>query len=245
VENARTRVCRAVPFDELFDQMEHRLRERRSRAASELRRLKTSDNDDRVYELGNVDQVYAKCRAILQSSEKIVVADLFPTPLEVLREPIREAAARIPTCLVQVYRPEDLPGVNVVLHREGETVLGRWPVQWIALMGDGTQSLLAAIEPEENLVHQAIWTASPVLSYALLTYAIAELELASLIGTIENGRTLDDVKKAVRTRPGITGSCDMHALMGDVPGYRALKERFAAVPTAEDESGPRKGKNDV
>jgi HTH-type transcriptional regulator, sugar sensing transcriptional regulator len=227
VDDARRRLCRAVPFEELFEQMERRFRERRDRAAGELRELRVAGGDDRIYQLKNADQVYAKCRSMLRSSRKLLLVDIFPEPLAVLSDAIREAARSGPErMLVQVYEPADLEGVDVIEHWKGPVVLERWPVHWVSLMSDGLESLVAAFEPDGKTVHQALWTASPVFSWAFLAYADCEFLLASLTSALDKAQSLDDVKHVIESWRGLSGSGDSES----VPGRKVLMERFSNRP---------------
>jgi sugar-specific transcriptional regulator TrmB len=221
VDDAKTRVCRAVPFEELFEQMDRRFQRRREAAVQKLGKLKGADDDDRIYQLRTASQVYAKCRRMLDAAEKIVLIDIFPRPLAALADAIEEAGRRCPRVLVQVYEPTSLENVNVIERHRGKHVQSRWPVHWIAMMCDGSQSLLAALEPDGKTVHQALWTASPVLSYPLIAYADAEFRVSHITPAIEKAKTIEEVRTILSSWKGL------YPVANETPGYRRLMERFA------------------
>jgi sugar-specific transcriptional regulator TrmB len=220
VDDARTRLCRAVPYEELFDQMERRLRENRITATESLRKLRPSSDDDRIYQLRTIDQVYGKCRSMLGSARKFLTIDIFPKPLSVLRDAIRSAASQCEKVMVQVYEPTSLDGVELFLHRKADHVLSRWPVHWISMTADGKQNLLAAIEPEGDSVLQALWTASPVLSWAFLSYSMSEFEMSKTAAAMQECRTIEEL------RLRLENWLDLPAL-DEIPGYRILLDRFS------------------
>jgi sugar-specific transcriptional regulator TrmB len=218
VDHAETRLCRAVPYEELFDKLEHSFQKRRHEAVDRLKGLPLSDDDGRIYQLKNVDQVYAKCRAMIRSAEEVLTLDVFPDPLALIKESVSEAASRGVKVLIQVYQPSKVEGAEVIQHRRGEHVLKRWPVHWIGLTCDGKTSLYATIEPDGASVHQALWTASTVISFALFSYAYSEFQLATVGAALDACRTVEEVKKK------FYDWYERHSL--DVPGYRSLIERY-------------------
>lgn len=220
VDDAETRLCRAVSYEELFDQMERSFQERRGAAARSLQMLRSSEDDDRIYQLKTIDQVYGKCRTMLGAARKILAIDIFPQPLSVLRGDILDAAKRCEKVIVETYERTRLDGVDLLLHRKSEKVLSRWPVQWVAMACDGSQALLAAIEPDGASVHQALWTASPVLSYALLSYSLSEFQMSDTAAAMEECETIEELRRRQESW------LDLPA-MDEVPGYRTLLERFS------------------
>lgn len=220
VDDAATRFCRAVPFEELFEQMDQRFQKRRRTAVQKLKKLKSTDDDDRIYQLKTVNQVFAKCRMMLAAAEKILMIDIFPQPLATLAEAIEESARRCSRVLVQAYGPTTLQGVNVIERYKGQHVQSRWPVHWIAMMCDGSQSLLAALEPDGTTVHQALWTASPVLSYALTAYADAEFRFSYITPLLEDAKTIEEVRTKLSSWEGL------YPVANDIPGYQQLIDRF-------------------
>ena len=221
VDDAKTRVLRAVPFEELFEQMDQRFQKRRRAAVQSLGKLRSSDGDDRIYQLKTMNQVVSKCRTMLAAAEQILLIDIFPQPLAILADAIEQAAGRCPKVMVQVYEPTTLRGVQLIERYGGTDVQGRWPVQWIAMMCDGSQSLLAAIEPDGTTVHQALWTASPVFSYVLTAYADAEFRFSHITPLIEKAKTSEEVRQELSSWEGF------YPVANDVPGYRQLLDRFS------------------
>lgn len=218
VDHAQTRLCRAVPYEELFDMLEQSFQTRRQEAMEKLNGLRLSEDDGRIYQLKNVDQVYAKCRAMIRSAKEVLTIDIFPDPLAKIGKSIREALVRGVKVLMQVYQPFHLEGAEVMLHPRGEHVLQRWPVHWIGLTSDGKTSLYATIEPDGASVHQALWTASPVISFALFSYAYSEFQLAAVASAFDECQTVEEVKEKYYDW------FERHSL--DVPGYRTLIEQY-------------------
>src|SRR6516162_713654 len=105
VDEGTSRLCRAVPAEELLAQLERSFQRRRQEAANALAALRAAPEDDRVYQLQSVAQVFERCRRMLEGCEEAAVLDVFPKPLEELREAVEAAAQRGVRVAVKAYAP--------------------------------------------------------------------------------------------------------------------------------------------
>jgi len=108
VDESEHKLSRAVPIEELMDQLEARFREKRRIAVEAVRELPSHEADNRIYHLASVDQVYERCRRMLQECQERVLLELFPEPCTQLRDPVEAVAARGITVAARVYDQESL-----------------------------------------------------------------------------------------------------------------------------------------
>ena len=226
VDEGESRVCRPVPPDELLARLGRSFAERRERAAGALARFREAPADDRVYQMRSREQVMERARQMLERAERIALLDVFPGPLEVLRPDLERAAARGIDVALKIYAPAEIAGAETILSARGAQVLGRWPGEWVNLVVDGAEHLLAFLAPDGDGVNQAVWSGSAYLSWVYQSAVSGELILARLEDRIERGAG------AARLREELSGLERFRGL--DAPGYLALQRRFGA------ESGPRK-----
>jgi sugar-specific transcriptional regulator TrmB len=218
VEEGANRLCRAVPADELLQRLERQFQENRQRAAQALATLKASPDDDRVYHLRTWEQVMERSRQMLASCEQVAVLDLFPDPLAQLRTDIAETAARGVRTLIKAYAPAQIEGADVVVNPHGHTVLKRWPGQWLNLVTDGRESLLAFLTRDGKGVHQALWSGSAYLSWVYHSAVSCETILAAAEQSLEKGATRAELREIIRSYHD--------AFRPSIPGYEALLHRF-------------------
>jgi sugar-specific transcriptional regulator TrmB len=222
VDEGANRLCRAVPAEELLAQLEQSFRRRRQEAADALASLQAPPEDDRVYQLQSVEQVFERCRRMLRECEQAAILDVFPKPLEELREAVQEAARRGVRVSVKAYEPVTVPGVDVVVHPQGRGTLRRWPGQWLNLVTDGREHLLAFLTADLRGLHQAVWSGSAYLSWVYHSAVAAELILAGLQRDLEAGATAAELRRAVAGY--------QYLFRADLPGARALLDRFGKRP---------------
>lgn len=194
VTEGETRMIRAVPVDELLDQITARFHRRREMASRHLATLRERIFDDRIYMLGTADQVWSRCRRMLERCREMAFLDLFPAGVSMLGEELAALAAAGKRVAVQVYEPAVIQGAEVVVHPRGAEILQAWPLQAVILMIDGTQSLLGLLDRDGRKVHFCAWTRSICLSYVLLGYANSEMILSRMTAALRRGATAGELR---------------------------------------------------
>lgn len=191
VEEGDPRSYRAVPADELLSRLEREFLKRRTEAAQALADLGREAPAPGVYQLHSREQVLERSRAMLERSREAALLDLFPEPLETLRGAIESAAARGVLVGVVAYQPTEIAGANVVVDPQGARVLQRWPGQWLNLVVDGAECLMAFLETGGDRLYQAIWSGS-----AYLSWVIHSMQAWALTGPALERQILDGVPLA-------------------------------------------------
>ncbi|HZO89918.1 MAG TPA: helix-turn-helix domain-containing protein [Chthonomonadaceae bacterium] len=235
VERGASRLCRAIPAEELLGQLERSFQERKQRAETALAELDRAPEDERVYQLQSWDQVLGRCRTMLKRCQRMALLDIFPQPLDALRADIEEAAARGVDVILKAFTPVKLAGVDVTVNPRGESVMQCYPGQWIILITDGKEMLLAFLTPDGRGVHQAVWSGSAYLSWIFHSACSAELMLGILLHAMKEKATASEMQDAIQP---------FFRLMGrDIPGYRELLHRFGAPDaiTTREETAVHEG----
>jgi sugar-specific transcriptional regulator TrmB len=219
------RLYRAVAIEELAGQITRRVEERGQRAVTNITALSERESDDRIYSLTAVDQMYTRCRRMLEECREVAFLDLSPLPLRALRPEIEAAAARGARVAVQVYDPVEIPGVEVVLHPRTAQVREHLPLQAVVVIVDGVQCLLGASDDRGQRVYSCLWTESVFLSYVLLGYMHSELTLNHITPGLHQGVSTAGLKDAFESWRGL------FPLVG-APAYDIMWEKFRSVDSS-------------
>jgi len=220
VDDGASRLCRAVPPDELLANLGRVFADRRDAASRSLARFREAPADDRVYQMRSREQVMERARQMLERATEVVLLDAFPGPLEELRPDVERAVTRGINVAIKVYAPADVAGAEVVAPPRAEAIVARWPGEWVNLVVDGAEHLLAFLAPGGGEVYQAVWSGSAYLSWVYHSAVASELILAALEGRIERGAASDDLRKDLERFQRMK--------MLEAPGYKALLRRFGA-----------------
>ncbi len=194
VADGSSRLSRAVPPDEFMDQLETRFREKRRLAVQAIRQLPRSPHDTRIYQLTSVDQVYERSRRMLAEAEERVLVELFPKPLEALRSPTQQTAARGVDVTARVYQSETLAGVRVIRSPYGSDTLGSFKSDWLAIFIDGRQFLLASLAKAGDAVLNAVWSANPTVARTLYDHANSDFHHYAFRSSLYAQDSVDELR---------------------------------------------------
>ncbi len=239
VNNGSNRLCRAVPPEDLLSQLDHSFQHRRSQAADALSELRTAQKDEQIYQLKSREQVIEKCRSMLSHCKRLALMDVFPELLDDLKQDIEAAADRGVQITLKSYQSTEIRGVEVVVNPQGAEVVSQYPGQWLVLIIDGAELLVASVDCKNDIVHQAICSNSLTLSWIFHCSFAAEMIAAILIQAIEKGATIDHLRAAIKplTGPDVVNDtspseveislarCRRFYGIG-VPGYDELLTRY-------------------
>ncbi|HVP06592.1 MAG TPA: helix-turn-helix domain-containing protein, partial [Candidatus Acidoferrum sp.] len=165
IDDSQTRLCRAVPMEELFGIFQRKFDSFKSEARSELAKIERAPDDSRIYQLQSMDQVISRFRGMFAKARRKIVLDFFPLPAMELRRDILAASERGVSILMKLYLSMDLPGVETVVTNNGPQMVERWPGQWANGVFDGEEYLLAFLSRDGRQVHQAVWSNNQYLSW--------------------------------------------------------------------------------
>jgi hypothetical protein len=210
-------------------QLERRFHKQRSAAVAALDRLPKSAADTRIYQLTSVDQVYERGRRLLAECEERALLELFPEPLARLRDSIEQTAARGVDLTARVYEPTTLQDVRLIQSPFGEQNLRVFKTQWLALLIDGRQFLLAHLLREEAGVFSATSGANPAVARALYDHANSDFHHYAFRPFLETATSLAQLRGAYERL------AEVFPPAGDL-GFKDLLEEFSGEPP-EDADG--------
>lgn len=224
VDDSKNRLCRAVPPTELLERLDREFDGRRVQAEKSLAKIRPASGDDRVYQLGDADQVIERARAMLASAKTVVLADAFPKVLNHIAPQLEGAAKRGVKVAVRVYEPVRLKGATVLVPFDAARVLALWPGEQLNIVVDAEQYMLALFAKDAQSVHQAIWSNSTFLSCMQHNGLSAEL-----ISTEERKH---------KRETSLSPMEELSLTRSKSPGLKRLLERYSETSTRRP--APRK-----
>ena len=219
VDETGNRMVRAVPPEDLLEQVERDFQQRHREARSALSRIDIPkpSPDAGVYALTSSEQVYDRCRKMLAKAKAVALIDVYPGPLAILKPAIQACAKRGVNVAAQVYETATIAGVETVVHGQVDTVLEKWDGHWINCVIDGAELLIAFLAQDGETVNQAIWSRSPFLCTVFGSALGAELLASRLQRLVLEHRSDEEVREAIRKFSRYRAH--------ELPGYRKLTHR--------------------
>ena len=222
IDDAENRLCRAVPPAELLDRLDRDFGNRRRQAESQLAKIRPASNDDRVYQLSDVDQVLERARTMLAGAKKVALVDVFPKLMTQITPHLEAAARRGIEVAVRAYERVNLRSVTVLVAADAERVLKVWPGEQLNIVVDAEQYMLALLAKDARSVHQAIWSNSTFLSCLQYNGLASELILTEM--------------QQSRRDTGLSQLERLSLTRSKSPGMRRLIERYTEEPVKRKKS---------
>jgi sugar-specific transcriptional regulator TrmB len=224
-------LCRPVPPEDLLRIVEGRFTRAKERAARALAAVDRRQADERLYQLRTRDQVMERARALLRRAKQMVLGDLFPGPAEELRSDLEATAARGCRVYLQTYRPAAIAGaVTEFVKEDGAHHLEKWPGQWLNLVGDAQEHLLALLRDGGDGVHCAVWGESKYLSVLFHSGIKCEMAWTEMSNAVRRGAPLAELRREHERLRGLVE----HA---SLPGYSGLLAQLGVVPNEKRGGG--------
>lgn len=215
-ENSTPQSFRSVPISMLLERLEARFQKMKSLATFELSNLKPAEDDEKVYRLHTVDQVYERFQDMLKRSKKIALLNLFPAALAKLKDDIEATADRGINVLMKLYQPAEIKGCFIGVEPTGLDVMSRWPGIGANGIVDGQEHLISFLSHDNSRVHDAIWSKNIIISANFHSALFAEIMLCAF----SEGLKSDNVKLLEKYH-------QMYALKAQgIPGYSVLLRRY-------------------
>ncbi len=187
--DAKTRVCRAVPYEEVLERLSQRFESHRDAAADALRRIGTKTDEARVYRLQDFRQVVTRAQAMLGRATGVAVVDLFPRSIPLVTEAVSDARARGVWVIAKLYEDAPLDADHVSVTPHGPGILKVWKRDFLNLVVDGTEHLLSYLDVQREEVIQAAYSNSPYLSVLYYSGITSEVRADMFEAAILRGAT--------------------------------------------------------
>jgi len=183
----KTTQWRAVPHRELLDRLERRWQQSRSAVADHMDRIAQPSADQRLYSIQEPQAALQRARSMIDQATDLVLVDGFPAPLEAISPELVAASERGLRVAVRHYALLELKGIRLFPSELGENVIKGWGSQWLGLVIDAEQCLVAHFSANLSTIEQAIWTRSAHLSMVIANGMGAEMVLGDLIRSVQDG----------------------------------------------------------
>lgn len=164
IDETQNRLCQAVPPKEVLDKLKASFLAQHKSAEDELSQLKLSGDSEKIFSLATPEQVFDRCRKLIEESETVILVDAFPKAVEIIKPWLEAAGERKVKVVLQVYEPTEIKGVETVAFQYADQMLERWQGQWLIVVVDGAEYLFAFLSDDGKSVHNAIWCGSAFLA---------------------------------------------------------------------------------
>jgi predicted transcriptional regulator len=167
--SARAKSYVAIPIREYLDGVRRDLGSRQDEIEQELKQVVTTPLTGGIFQLTGATQVFERVCDLLGSARSVALVDVFPAPLERIRDCLVAAARRGVHVLVKAYAPTSVAGCEVIAADWEFVNLKAWNGDWLNVAVDCREYVQSFLRKDGAGVHEAVWSRNPYMS--ALTYA--------------------------------------------------------------------------
>lgn len=217
----RSKQFKAVAIELVLQQKEREFQSKKETISTAFHNLKQTEDDDVIYKLNTVSQVYAKSIEMIRKAEKIIFLDAQLLQLSQIDSALQEVAARGVKVAVLGSSKYPLTGCEVFEFQpyapEGKTY-DPWPINWYCLAVDGREFLIATFrENNEDLIY-AIWSNNSYITGWIFSDMLYEIAFNNIIRMFQSGLTREEIWQGINDYAA--------KYFYEAPGINELKEKW-------------------
>lgn len=192
VEEGPSRLCRAIPLEELMNRLQKDFESQRKKAEKQLKSIGKPAEDGRIYQLLSTDQILNRVREMLASAENSALLKLPSDELHSIEGDVEKAVDRGVKVSVLTSEPMQIDGADIASHEE--IVPGA-----LTVVCDADQLLTGILNAEGD--SDAIWTRNSTLAKNTFVSLSAEFALAEVSTMLNADEKRGRMVRAIENRP--------------------------------------------
>ena len=197
LDEGNTRLCSAVPAEELLNALQRSFDSSKDRVGQFLQKIQVIDTDERIFRLKTPEQVYEKCESLIAQAEGMVLIDAFSATLDPLLDTISRTERRGVPIAVHSYDTSTFSRGRIFHNPAGRAVREKWSGNWLNIIVDSKSFIMAYFSQDMNRVLQAVWSNSPYISGVYHSALVAELQLSQLKSEMQKTSNIGVIQDVV------------------------------------------------
>lgn len=195
VEEGPSRLCRAIPLDELMNRLQKDFESQRKKTEKQLKSIGKPSEDGRIYQLLSTDQILSRLREMLSSAQKSALIKLPSDEVHSIEGDFEKAVDRGVKVCVLTNESIAIEGAEVA--EVEEAVQGA-----LTAVCDADQLLTGVLNSEGD--SDAIWTRNSTLAKNMFVSLSAEFALAEVSAMLAADEKRGKMVRAIENRPQLT-----------------------------------------
>ncbi len=229
VDEGKKRLCSPVPLKQFLSQVRRHLENQINLAETNLEHIRRDTDDKRIYQIRSIEQVLERSRNIINTARVVTLVDAFPQILEPLISHIEASARKGVEVFVKSYKPVKIRGAKTTCDPRGSFLLSVYPGDWLRIVADGHEHLLAYLTDQCRRVSNAVWSASSFTSLMEHFDMWTEFHMARLAIAVETGSNQNVIRRILAEH--------RRSRRERLPGYKMLVGRFGIKAGEKSKSG--------
>jgi len=196
LQAGRNKQFQAVPIEQVLEQKEKEFLTKKEAITEAFSSIQNSEQDDQIYALNTVSQVYTKAEEMIQSAEEVIFIDVQLAQLKRIRSVLEETAARGIKIVIlgdETYEIEGCEIVNFSYYTAPGKIYEPWGLNWFCVAVDGGKFLISTFKRQDEDLIYALWSSSTFLSGWIYGDMMYEMLFSHIINMFKDGLSREQI----------------------------------------------------
>lgn len=197
-QSANKKNYESVDIKQFLDKIESEFKHKRQQLETEIGKLEQKEISGGIYKIKSKAMVYQKAIEMINSTEDILLIDIFPRPLEVLKPHLTKKADK-QAIYLKNYLNETIPETYQIKSINGKKVIESLDGQWVIMVKDTKESLIAYFDKTGEELINSVWLNDVLLSFILFNGSANEFNLIEIFGVVfsKENQKIDKIKQII------------------------------------------------
>ncbi|MCF7793787.1 MAG: hypothetical protein K9N09_08430 [Candidatus Cloacimonetes bacterium] len=186
-----------IPVEEFLNKLQSEFTRKKEKIISEVDKLEVHQEKKGIYELDSLELMYEKAVNMIKTSEKCLLLDGHPAPMNMLKKHIENKTKEDIPILLKNYDETKFENVRQINNPQTEIHLGGLQAQWLVLIKDAEEAMIVIFDLSGEELKHCIWIRDPYISLILFNGSILEFNLTDVFKEVysENKNKIENIKQ--------------------------------------------------
>lgn len=194
-----------VSIEEFLNKKEREFLNTKGLIIEEAKKLQIRQETGGIFELESAELAFEKAISMINSAETTLLVDCFPAPLAKIKKYLKDKSSGDISIFLKNYCDTEIDNINQIKSENPELSVEGVSGEWMIILKDTTESLIAQFTKDGNELKHCIWTKDSFLSFVLFNGSIFEFSYTEIFDKIYDNKNnkINRIKDLISNRQPI------------------------------------------
>jgi len=203
--SSKSKYFDTVSVEEFLNKLEREFLNTKGLIIEETKKLQIRQETGGIFELESAELAYEKAIKMINTAETTLLVDCFPAPLAKIKKHLKDKSSEDISIFLKNYCDTEIDNINQIKSEHPELSVEGVDGEWMIILKDTTESLIAQFTKDGNELKHCIWTKDSFLSFVLFNGSIFEFSYTEIFNKIYDNESnkIDRIKDVIANRKKI------------------------------------------
>ena len=203
--SSKSKYFDTVSIEEFLNKLESEFLNTKGLIIEEAKKLQIKQEPGGIFQLESAELAYEKAIKMISTAETTLLVDCFPAPMTKIKKHLKDKSSEDISIFLKNYCDTKIDHINQIQSENPELPVDSIEGQWMIVLKDTTESLIAHFTKNGNELIHCIWTKDPFLSFVLFNGSIFEFSYTEIYNKVYDNKNykIDRIKDLISDRRNI------------------------------------------